>query len=103
MSELEERFHEAMVEIYRAALRECNYKATYFLRMVEQDGGVKAAKRLLAGHDPQSGFTTLWECKRLDLTVEAHVIRPEYAELFTADEIDSARRRLTDYGYKFDV
>jgi hypothetical protein len=39
---------------------------------------------------------------RLDLTVEAHVIRPEYAELFTEQEIISARKRLVENGYTFD-
>ena len=46
------------------------------------------------------GFTTLWLAKRLDLSVEAHVIRPEYSELFTAEERKIAQRRLDEYGYR---
>ena len=37
---------------------------------------------------------------RLDLTVEAQVLRPEFADLFSEDERDLCRRRLTDYGYQ---
>jgi hypothetical protein len=32
------------------------------------------------------GFEVLWENKRLDLSVEALVLRPEYHELFTEEE-----------------
>lgn len=103
MTESEKRFHRAMVDLYQTAKRECNYSATYFLRMVTDFGGLEAARKLLAETDATSdGFTTLFLCGRLDLTVEAHVIRPEYAELFTEQEIASARKRLVDNGYTFD-
>jgi len=38
------------------------------------------------------GFTTLWELRPLDLSVEAYVLRPEYAPLFTEEERGIARR-----------
>ena len=44
-------------------------------------------------------FTTLWELKRLDLSVEAYVLRSEYAPLFTKEERGVARARLKEYGY----
>jgi hypothetical protein len=45
------------------------------------------------------GFTQLWQRKRLDLTVEAQALRPQFAHLFTEEERDACRRRLADYGY----
>jgi hypothetical protein len=42
----------------------------------------------------------LWEFKRLDLTVEALVLRPEWSLLFSEEERQIARKRLSDYGYK---
>lgn len=45
------------------------------------------------------GFPTLWEGGRLDLCVEAHVLRPEFEPLFDDAERRTARRRLSDYGY----
>jgi len=45
------------------------------------------------------GFTTPWELKRLDLSVEAFVLRPEYAPLFAEEERSSARACLKGYGY----
>jgi hypothetical protein len=98
---LEERFHKAMVNIYETAKDECDYNATHFIQMVAKHGGVETARRLLRGREPQYGFTALWDCGRLDLTVEAHVLKPEFTELFTDEERSVARQRLEDYGYEF--
>lgn len=74
--------------------------AIRFLQMVSQDGGLATAKRLLWSDTPSDGFTTLWEHRRLDLTVEAHVLRDEFATLFTDDDRKRARERLEQYGWK---
>jgi hypothetical protein len=37
----------------------------------------------------------------LDLTVEALVLRPEFAPLFTEGELTRARERLEQFGYRF--
>ena len=86
-----------MLDIYRSAVRECDYTPTYFLRMVSEHGGLEAARRLLATERPSYGFVRLWECGRLDLSVEAHVLKPEFAPLFTEAELDTARSRLAQY------
>ena len=96
--DIERDFHEAMVNIYREGTK-LNYRAKFFLDMVIQYGGVGAAKRLLSQPDEQYGFTKLWELGRLDLTVEAHVIKEPWSALFTEQEIEEARRRLQDHDY----
>lgn len=101
MTDLELRFNEAMLEIYVRAKRECNYNATRFFQMLSERGGLATAKTLLATAVPSEGFTALWECERLDLTVEAHVLRTEFAPLFSNEERAIAKRRLDEYGYKF--
>ncbi len=45
------------------------------------------------------GYAALWERKRLDLTVEALILRPEWLELFSELEREIARQRLAEYGY----
>jgi hypothetical protein len=67
--------------------------------MLVEYGGVETARRLLRKSEPSDGFTTLWELRRLDLSVEAFVLRPEYAPLFTEAERGIARARLKEYGY----
>jgi hypothetical protein len=52
-----------------------------------------------AGERPaiSDGFAKLWERGRLDLSVEAVVVQPRFAALFTEDEVDAARRRLDQF------
>lgn len=102
MNALENKFHEEMNNIYFAAKKELKYTATRFLQLVSKEGGVKAAKKLISKSGGTYGFEVLWENKRLDLSVEALVLRPEYKELFTSEERDACRNRLKDFGYEFD-
>ena len=102
MDDLETRLHQAMVSIYQTAKQELGYNATYFWQMVLDYGGLEAARRLLATENPSSGFGTLWEHGRLDLSVEAHVIQPEFESLFTPEEIATATARLREYEFEFD-
>jgi hypothetical protein len=99
-AELQNRFHDAMVDIYRRAKKEAGYNATRFLQLVGTEGGLRAAQQLLASTRPSEGFTALWERDRLDLTVEACVLRSEFMPLFSQAEIDVARDRLRQYGYE---
>jgi hypothetical protein len=62
---------------------EAGYPAAYFLGMLAEHGGLETARRLLAATTILDGFTALWERKRLDLTVEALVLRPEFQGLST--------------------
>ena len=100
--DLEERFNQAMLDIYKIAKSDINYSANYFLQMVSELGGLEAARRLLAKTELSDGFAELYLHDRLDLTVEAHVIRPEFRALFTAEELRIAEKRLRDMDYKFD-
>jgi hypothetical protein len=93
-------FERAMRNVYVRAKKEANYTATYFLTMLSEHGGLGTAHRLLASSEVSSGFTALYERGRLDLTVEALVVKPEFASLFTEDEIEIAQQRLDQLGYR---
>ena len=92
-------FDDAMMNVYRTAKEECAYNATIFLRMLYDHGGLETAHRLLGGEAPQYGFTKLWECGRLDITVECLVLDLRFQELFHDHELETARRRLRQYGF----
>ena len=100
MKELERKFNIDMINIYRKAKRELNYSATRFMQLITEKGGLIAAKQLISKDGGTSGFATLWEMGRLDLSIEAHVLKPEYKELFTEEEREICRGRLKEYGYK---
>ena len=76
MGQVEDEFHSAMLRVYDRARDECGYRATYFLRMVQDLGGVEAAKRLLYSEDLSYGFEKLWELGRLDISMETLAIQP---------------------------
>ena len=101
MLNLEKQFENEMLGIYRTAKKECGYNAVRFLQLVSEKGGLAAAKQLINKTGGTDGFTTLWEHHRLDLSVEAHVLKPEYAELFTEEEKNICRNRLKEFGYNY--
>ena len=90
---LERRFDAAMLDIYHGAAR-LGYRPTRFLEMVQVHGGVETAHRLLATEKVQDGLGELFLLGRLDLTVEHHLLLPEYASLFSDEERRTARARL---------
>lgn len=93
-------FHAAMARIYTRAKAEAGYNATRYLQMVSQMGGLATARQLLHASGVSEGFTHLWERGRLDLTVEALVLQPDWSGLFTSGELVVARDRLTSYGFE---
>ena len=95
---IEEQFHKEMLGISDQA-KEFGYFPSYFIRMVGEQGGLGAARQLLKGNEMSSGLMRLWEQKRLDVSVEALVLREPWASLFTDEEIASARGRLEKLGY----
>ncbi|MCX5715037.1 MAG: hypothetical protein NT033_09655 [Candidatus Omnitrophica bacterium] len=99
LDQLIKQFHEEMINIYVRAKKECNYTPTYFLNMVNESGGLETAKLLLLKETVSSGFTKLYECGRLDLTVEALVLRNPWQQLFTQAEKEIAKKRLEKLGY----
>lgn len=93
-------FERAMKDVYVRAKSEANYTASYFIGMLSSYGGLGTAQRLLASTEVSSGFAAMYERDRLDLTVEALVIQPKFASLFTDEELDIARQRLDQLGYR---
>ena len=98
---LETSFHEEMKGIYHRALNECQYRATRFLQMVNEQGGVQAAKSLLHASGYSEGLTALWERGRLDLTMEALISndKERWSGLFTDEELSVAQKRLQELNY----
>ncbi|MCW3845970.1 phospholipase D family protein [Sphingomonas sp. LB-2] len=93
----EKGFTKAMEQIYDDAVA-IGYRPSTFRRMLAEHGGVETARRLIRGA-ATSGFEALWEKKRLDLSVEALMLKPGWRVLFRPEELAMARKRLRDVGY----
>jgi hypothetical protein len=102
-SEPERQFHRDMVRGVDRLKREIGYSAPRFMQLVAAQGGAGAARQLLSGPKASDGFTTLWEHRRLEMSVEAHVVLPWYRDLFTDQQIDVARDRLRQHGFDVDA
>lgn len=97
--DLTDQFHKAMLGIYEAALRlNPPYRASQFLRMVNEHRGKGAADRLLATGSPSSGFTELYlrGKENLKISVEYLVLQKPWRNLFRSDQLAVARKRLQD-------
>lgn len=101
-TQLERLFHNEMLHIYERARTECHYTATRFLQMVVEQGGLSAAKALLHGKGLSEGLQRLCLEGRLDLSMEALILRSPWREsgFFTTDDLEVAAKRLRDLGYE---
>lgn len=96
-SATEQALHDELLANYDRAGRETGYWGNYFLRELRKKGGLATAKRMLKPlntHDVTPGLQALIDAGRIDLSVEATVLKPEYRALFTSAEISEAQRRL---------
>lgn len=99
-TDIEAEFGRRMRDIYERARKEAHYTASYFLSMLAELGPLATARRLLNSPAVSDGFAALWERGRLDLTVEALVLDPQFADLFDEEELAAARHRLKQFGYE---
>ncbi|MDK2903909.1 MAG: hypothetical protein PWP48_216 [Clostridiales bacterium] len=103
MEPIENKFSEDMKNIYFTAKKDIGYTATRLLQLISQKGGLQAAKQLISKEGGTYGFEVLWENNRLDLSVEALVLKPEYKTLFFDEERMICRDRLKKCGYDVTV
>ena len=92
---LEDMFHAKMLQLYDEQ-RQVMRAPVRFLNMVQNNGGLEAARRLLASPSVGDGFVALWEVGRLDLSVEALVLQEPWRTLFTEEVLAVARERLEE-------
>ena len=91
---LEEQFHAEMLRLYE---KQCEVirRPIRLRSMIHNMEGLGAARALL--QDPtkfSDGFIELLAACRLDLSVEALVLKEPWCTLFCDDELDVARGRL---------
>lgn len=94
-------FTGAMLDIFRRTFNETGYRAALFFNMINDQGGVQAARTLISAAHPSDGYTALQRLGRLDLTVEALVLRPEWHDIFADDVRMAAYNRLRQYEFPF--
>lgn len=97
-AQLVAEFHQSMLDVYQVAARH-KYYATRFKQLVENRGGVEAARLLLAREEVTAGLMELQKLDLLEHSVEATVLQERFRPLFTEAERQKARRRLELLGF----
>ena len=93
------RFHALMVETIHRCKAEIKYNPSYVVAHMADHDGVDTAIWLVSIPTYSSGFTRLYDERRLDLSAEALTLRPEYAPLFPLALRQRAWDTLKEYDW----
>lgn len=90
----------AMLDLYQQANAIVTLHDNFIDRLTRSFGFATAIHYI---HLPNatSGFTKLWEKKRLDLSVEALILQPQWYMLFDEADLRRAYGRLSDFHFNF--
>lgn len=96
---LENELHEEMVALFRRAGEATGYWGTRYLQAVKRHGGLLRAREMLKPRSAsqRAGLDALLQAGKPELTLEALVLEPRFASLFTAAELHEARTRLGEF------
>ena len=96
MAATESDLHNEMLSLYDRTVQATGgaYKPNRFKPLVKKNGGLVAAKKLLAPGQDLTGVRRLADARRMDLSVEFIALSDHYSHLFTREELTEARNRL---------
>ncbi|MHC1747647.1 MAG: hypothetical protein AB9856_04555 [Cellulosilyticaceae bacterium] len=92
-------FHQDIINLYKRIRKEVKYTPPQLLEMINKYGGYEAVIKYIVTDSNIFLFSLLWENERLDLSLEALVIREKYLETFPEDIIKYCDKRLKEYNY----
>ncbi|CAA7603117.1 Hypothetical protein DEACI_3940 [Acididesulfobacillus acetoxydans] len=99
MEQLKRELRERYISTYNECKR-FKYSPRAFLDMVvSNEDIVEVTRRLVYKEGGTSGFATLFENKRMDLSVEKIILESKYRKLFTYEDLWAAYKRLRLYEY----
>ena len=99
MIALEKKLQQEVIKNCEIAEKEYGCKMTRFLQTIERFGIVRTAQEILKKGRTSDCFNKLVEAGRLDLTMEAAIVKGEYAELFTDEQVNDCYELLCEQGY----
>lgn len=96
---LQNRFNKEILESIKTMKKEV-YSPTRFIIMLHKaNNDAYSIVPKIISKNTTIGLEKLYEKNRLDLSVEATIIKPEYKELFPVEIINICRRKLKMLGY----
>lgn len=100
MEDIEAQLHQKLIEAENESKNVLGYISHSFIEMIDEHGALQTVK-ILISKNPSNAYAKLWEKNRLDLTVEAIIIQnQEFHSIFSEEELNKAKERLNQFGYK---
>lgn len=99
MTALEKKLQAEVLKNCELAEKQCGCQMTRFIQTIERFGIVKTAQEILRKRRTSDCFNKLAEAERLELTMEATIVKAEYAELFTDEQVNDCYELLCERGY----
>lgn len=99
MNTLEQQLQQELIHTVEQHNLVCGWNPARFLQSVNQYGAVSVLRRMLAQGKTSESFERLAEQGRLELSIEALIVKKQYAPLFTDKEVNACFDSLCQYGY----
>ena len=99
MIALEKKLQQEVIRNCELAEKEYGCKMTRFLQTIERFGIVRTAQEIFRKGRTSDCFNKLAEAGHLELTMEATIVKGEYAELFTDKQVNYCYELLCEKGY----
>ena len=99
MMALEKKLQQEVIKKCTVAEKEYGCKMTRFLQTMEKFGIVRTAQEIFRKGRTSDCFNKLAEAGHLELTMEAIIVKGEYAELFTDEQVNYCYELLCENGY----
>ena len=99
MTDLEKKFSEEWMKKAEEAQGMDDYNAARLLKNIQERGVVLVARRALERNGCSENFELLKKNRRLDLSMEALIVKGEYGTLFEDDEVNQCLALLCECGY----
>ena len=99
MMALEKKLQQEVIKNCTVAEKEYGCKMTRFLQTIERFGIVRTAQEIFRKGRTSDCFNKLAEAGHLELTMEAIIVKGEYAELFTDEQVNYCYELLCENGY----
>ena len=84
---LNAEFHKAMVQLRHRCERDLHFTPTWLRKMLPRVGGVETARRYVCTTATEPELDQLWRLACLHESVEALMLHPRFASLFTEAEL----------------
>lgn len=99
MTDMEKKFSAEWMKKTEESQGLDGYNAARLLKEIGERGGVSVAKRALYRNGSSENFEILKKHNRLDLSMEALVVKGEYGSLFDDSEVNDCLELLCECGY----